>query len=49
MAQGHGAAVDVRFLGIESQLLDHCQGLDRKSFVQLDQIDVLKLPPYLFE
>src|SRR6267143_3752464 len=45
MAEGHRAAIDVDFFGIEFELPRHSDGRYRESFVQFDKIDILIAVP----
>jgi hypothetical protein len=40
--QGDGAAVDVDDLFLDAELLDAVNGLGRKGFIQLDQLDLVQ-------
>src|SRR5260370_22274616 len=42
MAQSDGAAVDVHFVGIESQRLDYRHRLGRERFVKFDYVDLIE-------
>ena len=43
VAEGDAAAVHVHALGVEAEVADYREGLDREGFVQLDQVEVLGL------
>src|SRR3989442_8094173 len=44
MSESNRAAVHIYFLGIELELLHHCECLDGEGFIQLDQIDIGEIP-----
>ena len=49
MPERDGAAVNVHLLRIDPELLQHCHRLDRKGFVQFEELDVLQVPADLVQ